>query len=569
MEHALITTIAAGFGLALIFGFVAEKIGTPALVGYLLAGIAISPATPGYAGDMGIAAQLSEIGVMLLMFGVGLHFSISDLLSVRKIAVPGAIFQMLIATILGAVIASFWGWDLWASIVFGLSLSCASTVVLIKALEREKITTSMNGRIAVGWLVVEDLVTVLALVLLPVLSGLHDSSGSTQTNTSIALLIGKTFLQVGGFIAVMLILGKRIMPKLLWMIAKTGSRELFTLAVISAAIGIAFGAAELFNVSFALGAFFAGVVLRESELSKRAAKDSLPLQDAFSVLFFVAVGMLFQPSVIVEHPTAVLSVLFIIIIGKSIAAVALVLLFRYPLNSALTIAASLAQIGEFSFILAGLGLTLGLIPQLAFSLVLAGALISIAINPLIFKLMKPFRSWLLAHSSKARILEQRQDPLSELPMSTARNLLEGQVIVVGYGVIGRTIVAALKERKIPLVIAEQNRDTVETLRSAGFAAVYGNAADPAVLIQAHIAEAAILVITANDPVEIQKMVETAKTLNPDVQVLIDCESAADHAILTSAQLGTVFFADHLVSQAIVESVASHFNDQNSRFSINH
>lgn len=561
MEHALITTIAAGFGLALIFGFVAEKIGTPALVGYLLAGIAISPATPGYAGDMGIAAQLSEIGVMLLMFGVGLHFSISDLLSVRKIAVPGAIFQMLIATILGAVIASFWGWDLWASIVFGLSLSCASTVVLIKALEREKITTSMNGRIAVGWLVVEDLVTVLALVLLPVLSGLHDSSGSTQTNTSIALLIGKTFLQVGGFIAVMLILGKRIMPKLLWMIAKTGSRELFTLAVISAAIGIAFGAAELFNVSFALGAFFAGVVLRESELSKRAAKDSLPLQDAFSVLFFVAVGMLFQPSVIVEHPAAVLSVLFIIIIGKSIAAVVLVLLFRYPLNSALTIAASLAQIGEFSFILAGLGLTLGLIPQLAFSLVLAGALISIALNPLIFKLMKPFRSWLLANSNKARLFDQRRDPLSELPMSTARNLLEGQVIVIGYGVIGRSIVAGLKERKIPLVIAEQNRDTVESLRAAGFAAVYGNAADPAVLIQAHIAEAAILVITANDPVEIQKMVETAKALNPDVRVLIDCENAADYAILTSAQLGTVYSADHLVSQAIVESVATYFNDR--------
>jgi CPA2 family monovalent cation:H+ antiporter-2 len=561
MEHALITTIAAAFGLALIFGVIAEKMGVQALVGYLMAGIAISPATPGYAGDMGIAAQLSEIGVMLLMFGVGLHFSINDLLSVKKIAVPGAIFQMLIATVLGAFIATFWGWDLWASVVFGLSLSCASTVVLIKALERENITSSMNGRIAIGWLVVEDLVTVLALVLLPVLSNLHLSNASNEVDSSILFLIGKTLLQVGGFIAMMLVIGKRIMPKILWMIAKTGSRELFTLAVITAAIGIAFGAAELFNVSFALGAFFAGVVLRESELSKRAAKDSLPLQDAFSVLFFVSVGMLFQPSVLFENPLAVLTVLSIVVIGKSIAAIALVLLFRYPLNSALTIAASLAQIGEFSFILAGLGLTLGLIPQLAFSLILAGALISIAINPIIFTLINPIRNWLLANSSKARFLDQRKDPLSELPMSTERRLLEGQVIIVGYGAIGKSIVDALKTREIPLVIAEQNRDTVESLRAAGFAAVYGNAAEPAVLIQAHIAEAAILVITANNPVEIKKMVETAKTLNPDVMVLIDSKNANDFAILSSAQLGTVYSSEHLVSQAIVESISVYFRDQ--------
>lgn len=460
MEHALITTIASGFGLALIFGFLAEKIGIPALVGYLLAGIAISPSTPGYAGDLGIAAQLSEIGVMLLMFGVGLHFSIADLMSVKKIAVPGAIFQMLIATGLGTVVASYWGWDMWAAIVFGISLSCASTVVLIKAIEREKITTTMNGRIAIGWLVVEDLVTVLALVLLPALAGLQSTSDADMTGDTFAIIVGKTFLQVAGFIAFMLIVGKRLMPKLLWIIAKTGSRELFTLAIVSAAIGIAFGAASLFNVSFALGAFFAGVVLRESELSKRAAKESLPLQDAFSVLFFVAVGMLFDPRVLLEHPAAVLCTLLIIVVGKSIAAIALVLLFRYPLNSALTVAASLAQIGEFSFILAGLGLSLGLIPQLAFSLVLAGALISIAINPLIFRAIKPLRDWLLANSKQARLLDERIDPLAELPMSTARRLLEEQVVIVGYGAIGSAITKSLKQLNIPFVIAEQNRETV-------------------------------------------------------------------------------------------------------------
>lgn len=560
MEHALITTIASGFGLALIFGFIAEKIGIPALVGYLLAGIAISPSTPGYAGDLVIAAQLSEIGVMLLMFGVGLHFSIADLLAVKKIAVPGAIFQMLIATCLGAVVASYWGWDVWAAIVFGISLSCASTVVLIKALEREKITSTMNGRIAIGWLVVEDLVTVLALVLLPALAGMQSTSDAHITGSALAIIVGKTFLQVGGFIAFMLIVGKRLMPKLLWIVAKTGSRELFTLAIVSAAIGIAFGAASLFNVSFALGAFFAGVVLRESELSKRAAKESLPLQDAFSVLFFVAVGMLFDPRVLVEHPAAVLAVLLIIVVGKSIAAIVLVLLFRYPLNSALTIAASLAQIGEFSFILAGLGLSLGLIPQLAFSLILAGALISIAINPLIFGTIKPLRDWLLANSKQARLLDQRIDPLAELPMSTERRLLEGQVVIVGYGAIGSAIANSLKQRNIPFVIAEQNRETVETLRVAGNAAVCGNAADPTVLIQAHIAEAAILVVTANDPIEIQKMVDTAKTLNPDVKVLVDSEDADDYTLLMNANLGEVFYSDHLVSNAIVESIANHFEE---------
>ena len=327
-DISLIATIAAAFTLALAFGFITEKLGIPALVGYLLAGIVISPATPGFAGDVHIAGQLSEIGVMLLMFGVGLHFSIKDLLQVKKIAIPGAVFQMAIATVLGVMVASFWGWDLGAALVFGISLSCASTVVLIKALERQGIIESMNGRIAVGWLVVEDLVTVIVLVLLPALASMLDPSREPQSGGSLLFDLGKTLLQVGGFIAVMLLVGKRLIPKLLWMIARTGSRELFTLAVITSAIGIAFGAAILFNVSFALGAFFAGVVLRESELSNRAAKESLPLQDAFSVLFFVSVGMLLDPRVLLENPGAVLAVVGIIVLGKSLAAIALVLLMR-------------------------------------------------------------------------------------------------------------------------------------------------------------------------------------------------------------------------------------------------
>ena len=559
-DISLIATIAAAFTLALAFGFITEKIGIPALVGYLLAGIVISPTTPGFAGDLHIAGQLSEIGVMLLMFGVGLHFSIKDLLRVKKIAIPGAVFQMGIATALGVVVASLWGWDLGASLVFGISLSCASTVVLIKALERQGILESMNGRIAVGWLVVEDLVTVIVLVLLPALASLLDPSRAPQPAVSLLFDLGKTMLQVGGFIAVMLLVGKRLIPRVLWMIARTGSRELFTLAVITSAIGIAFGAALLFNVSFALGAFFAGVVLRESELSNRAAKESLPLQDAFSVLFFVSVGMLLDPRVLVENPGAVLAVVGIIVLGKSLAAIALVLLMRYPLNSALTIAASLAQIGEFSFILAGLGLSLGLIPKLGFSLIIAGAFISIALNPFVFRLVEPLRGWLLARSSTTRSLEQLQDPMAELPMSTERKYLQGQVVIVGYGVIGKTLADALLRRQIPFVIAEQNRETVAKLREAGIAAVYGDAVEPAVLIQAHVAEASLLVITANDPVAIGKMVETARALNPEIGIMVDAEDLSTAQILEGAQLGQVFFSDRLVAEAMLKSIEGRYSD---------
>jgi monovalent cation:H+ antiporter-2, CPA2 family len=561
MEHdiSLITTLAAGFGVALILGFMAERIKLPALVGYLVAGIIIGPATPGFVADIHTASQLAEVGVMLLMFGVGLHFSLDDLLAVKRIALPGAVVQMGLATLLGMAIAWSWGWSLGAGLIFGLSLSCASTVVLLKALEARGILDSMNGRIAVGWLVVEDLATVLILVLLPPLAGVLGGDAGTSDGTPLWQAIGQTLLQVSAFIALMLIVGRRVLPWLLWQVARTGSRELFTLAVIAVAIGIAYGASALFHVSFALGAFFAGMVMRESEFSHRAAEESLPLRDAFSVLFFVSVGMLFVPGILVEQPLQVLAVVAIIVIGKSLAAMALVLVFRYPLNTALTVAASLAQIGEFSFILAALGISLKLMPAEGMSLVLAGALISIALNPLVFAVVKPLGQWVIARSALGRRLESRDDPYGELPLSTARKYLAGQVVLIGFGRVGRRIAGSLDERGIPYVVVEQNREQVEDLRQRGYAAVSGNAAEPAVLIQAHIAHAAMLVVAAPDTLNIRQMVETARTLNPDIEIVLRTHSENESRLLRNENLGTVFFGEEELARGMSKHVLQRFS----------
>ncbi len=553
MEHniPLITTLAAGFSMALVFGFLAERIKVPALVGYLLAGILIGPGTPGFVADVSLASQLSEIGVMLLMFGVGLHFSLKDLLAVKRIAVPGAVVQMSLATLLGMGVAWWWGWSWGAGLIFGLSLSCASTVVLLKALEARGVLDSMNGRIAVGWLVVEDLATVLVLVLLPPLAGMLGGSVTDSASTgSLWLTIGKTLFQVAAFIAIMLVAGRRVLPWLLWQISRTGSRELFTLSVIVAAIGIAYGAAQLFSVSFALGAFFAGMVMRESKFSHRAAEESLPLRDAFSVLFFVSVGMLFEPAILLEQPVHVLGVVAIIICGKSIAALGLVLAFRYPLNTALTVSASLAQIGEFSFILAGLGLSLGLLPDEGMSLVLAGALISIALNPLLFAAIEPLRRWILQRSELARKLEQRTDPYAELPMSTERRYLHGQVVLVGYGRVGQRIAAAMQSGGIAYVVAEQNRELVEDLRQQGIAAVFGNAADPLVLVQAHVAQAAMLVLTTPDPLDMRQMVETARTLNPGIEIVLRSHSEQESELLRRDGIDQVFVGEEELAKSM-------------------
>ncbi|MCX7249916.1 MAG: Kef family K(+) transporter [Burkholderiales bacterium] len=564
MEHniPLITTLAAGFSVALVLGFLAERIKVPALVGYLLAGILIGPGTPGFVADVHLAAQLSEIGVMLLMFGVGLHFSLNDLLAVKRIAVPGAVVQMSLATVLGMAVAWWWGWSWGAGLIFGLSLSCASTVVLLKALEARGVLDSMNGRIAVGWLVVEDLATVLVLVLLPPLAGVLGGSVAEVANPQpLWLTIAKTLLQVAAFIAIMLVAGRRVLPWLLWQISRTGSRELFTLAVIVAAIGIAYGAAQLFSVSFALGAFFAGMVMRESEFSHRAATESLPLRDAFSVLFFVSVGMLFEPAILLEQPVHVLGVVTIIIFGKSLAAFCLVLALRYPLNTALTVSASLAQIGEFSFILAGLGLSLGLLPAEGMSLVLAGALISIALNPLLFAAVEPLRRWILQRSELARQLEQRTDPYAELPTSTERKYLQGQVVLVGYGRVGKRIAEALEASGIAYVVVEQNRELVEDLRQQGKVAVSGNAADPVVLVQAHVAEAAMLVVATPDPFNLRQMAETARTLNPGIEIVLRTHSEDESVLLCKDGIGKVFFGEEELAKGMTSHVLERLGAQ--------
>lgn len=398
MPHdvALIALIAAGFVFAAIFGYVADRLHLPPLVGYLVAGVIIGSSTPGFVADVSLASQLAEIGVILLMFGVGLHFSAADLLAVRGVAIPGAIGQILLATLLGIGLTSLWGWGIGAGVVLGLSLAVASTVVLLKALEERNLVSSTNGRVAVGWLIVEDLVMVLALVLLPAFAGVmggHADAGGHAASGSIWLTIGMTLVKVAAFAAVAIFLGPRVVPWLLTSVARTGSRELFTLSVLAIALGIAFGAAEIFGVSFALGAFFAGLVMSESHLSHRAAADSLPLQNAFSVLFFVSVGMLFDPSILVREPLMIIGVLALIMFGKSLIAFGMVLLLRYPASMGFAVAAGLAQIGEFSFILAGLGVSLGLLSREGQDLILAGAILSITLNPLAFFAAEKLEKW--------------------------------------------------------------------------------------------------------------------------------------------------------------------------------
>ena len=562
MPHdiSLITTIAAGLGLAMILGFVAARLRLPPLIGYLVAGIIIGPSTPGFVADMALTAQLAEIGVMLLMFGVGLHFSMGDLMAVKRIAVPGAMLQITIATLLGAGAGYWWGWDLAQCLVFGLSLSCASTVVLLKALEARGQIETLNGRIAVGWLIVEDLVMVLVLVLLPVIAGIlgtipaADGHAPAANDQHIAVTLLITLGKVAAFVVFMLVVGKRLLPKLLWWVAGTGSRELFSLCVIATAVGVAYGSALLFDVSFALGAFFAGMMLRESEFSHRAADDSLPLRDAFAVLFFVSVGMLFDPHILLDEPLKVLAVVAIIMFGKTIAAVALVLVFRYPLNTALIVGASLAQIGEFSFILAGLSISLGLMDIQAQNLILAGALVSIALNSLMFTLLEPLRNWALKHSALARKLEVRDDPLAVLPMSTDEVYLSGQVVLVGYGRVGRRIAKILDEKHIPYVVTEANRAIVEELRAKNIPAVCGDAADANVLIQAHIAKAGMLVAATSNTFHVRQMVDIARKLNPKIETVIRTHNEEEAELWVKENIGRIFLSEQQLAGGMAEHV---------------
>jgi len=558
LQHSadLITTIAASLGLALVLGFLAVRVKLPALVGYLIAGIILGPATPGFVADLDLARQLAAIGVMLLMFGIGLHFSFEDLLAVRRIVLPGAIVQMTVATLLGFAVASSWGWDPGACLVFGLALSIASTVVLLRALERGGMLKSMNGRIAVGWLVVQDLAMVLVLVLIPAFSawlgGAHGTDAPARAGLAGTLAV--TLGQVALFVALMLFGGRRLLPWFLWQVARTGSRELFTLCVIAAAVGIAYGAAELFGVSFALGAFLAGMVLGESHLSHRAAQESLPLRDAFSVLFFVSMGMLFEPDIVAHQPLQILVVIAGIVLVSPLVAFTIVLTFRYPLNTALVVAAGLAQIGEFSFIVAGLGRSLGLLPREGEQLLIAGSLITITINPLLFRAIEPVQRWIRSRSGFARALERSGDPLAELPMTIDQKRLTKQVVLVGYGRVGRRIGETLIEHGIPFVVAEQNREIVERLRERGVAAVSGNAAEPAVLIQAHIARASILVVATPDTFQARKMMETARVLNPAIDIVVRTHSDEEAELLRKEGSVTVFMGEHELALGMTSHV---------------
>ncbi|HAT6955189.1 TPA: sodium:proton antiporter [Legionella pneumophila] len=559
MHHSLplITTIAMGFALALILGLISARLKIPPLVGYLLAGIVIGPFTPGLMADISIAHELAEIGVMLLMFGVGLHFSLSDLMRVRKIAIPGAIAQILAATILGGCVAILWDWNYGSALIFGLSLSVASTVVLLRALEERGALESINGHIAVGWLLVEDLVMIVVLVVLPPLSHWL-GNGSVEIHKPLWLVFGFTLVKVSAFIAFMLLVGRRYFPKLLWLVARTGSRELFTLCVITAAISIAYVASKLFGVSFALGAFFAGMIMRESSFSHRAAEESLPLRDAFAVLFFVSVGMLFNPAVLIEQPLQILIVVGIILIGKSIAAFVLVLAFRYPLQSALIVSASLAQIGEFSFILAELGVRLKMLPEDGQSFILAGALISIAINPLIFKLINPVHAWIKSHPRLLSVFERSGDPLAELPMTTKEEYLSGQVVLVGYGRVGKRVAHLLSEKNIPYVVIEENRELITSLRASGLPSVYGDASEPSVLIQSHIVHASLLMILIADTVHLRKIIHYAYQLNPKIEIVVRTHDEEEAALLQKEITGKVFFAEGEIAKSMGEYALSRF-----------
>ena len=525
MEHHtdLIDIVAIGLGLAFVLGFLANKIKLSPLVGYLLAGIIVGPFTPGFVGDADIATQLSEIGVMLLMFGVGLHFSLDDLMEVKWIAIPGAIVQIGAATVLGWGLAWFMGWSTIEGLVFGLALSVASTVVLLRALEERRLLDTKRGKIAVGWLIVEDLAMVLALVLLPALgAALRNSGGEGIDVGAILTKLGMTLLQVGAFVAVMLVVGKRVIPWVLERTAGTGSRELFTLSVLAIALGVAFGSATLFGVSFALGAFFAGMLLNESELSHKAANDSLPLRDAFAVLFFVSVGMLFDPNILLQHPLQVLAVAFIILVGKSVAAYLIVRAFGHPNATALTISASLAQIGEFSFILAGLGVSLAILPETGRDLILAGALISIIANPLIFAGLDRWE----ARQKAGADLKAEPAPAPELPPGP---VLEpgNHAIVVGYGRVGSQLSHLLRERGVPVVVMDTNIELVQRAHQAGLPAIRGNAAAERVLAEAHPESAQIAIIAIPQALEAGEVAARLRAANPTLTIFARAHSDAE------------------------------------------
>ncbi|WP_262298892.1 YbaL family putative K(+) efflux transporter [Microvirga sesbaniae] len=557
----LISTIVVGLVLAFALGAVAHRFRLSPLIGYLLAGVLAGPFTPGYVADQGLANQLAEIGVILLMFGVGLHFSLKDLLSVKAIAIPGAVVQIASATALGIGLAWLMGWSIGAGLVFGLALSVASTVVLLRALQERRLVETERGHIAVGWLIVEDLAMVLTLVLLPAFA--EAASSASADLESIVISLGITLGKVVAFVAIMLIVGRRVIPWILHYVAHTGSRELFRLAVLAIALGAAFGAAELFGVSFALGAFFAGMVLSESELSHQAASETLPLRDAFAVLFFVSVGMLFDPMILINDFGPVLATFLIIVVGKSLAAFAIVRLFRHPNATALTIAASLAQIGEFSFILAGLGVELELMPEKGRDLILAGAILSILTNPFLFSLLDRWSSKREAARAQATAdaaaAEQEALAAERAAAAAAREPLPvtpltDHVVLVGHGRVGKFISAKLASSGTPFLVVEMDKNQVSDLQKDGQAIIMGNAADPDVAAAANIRAARCLLIAIPDAFESGQVVEQARTINPDLPIIVRVHSAAQEEHVEKYGATRVVMGEQEIARAMFAAV---------------
>lgn len=593
MHHdtPLISTIVAGLVLAFIFGMIANRFKMPPLVGYLFAGILVGPHTPGFVADQALGAELAELGVILLMFGVGLHFSLKDLMSVRALAIPGAVAQMGFATLLGAGLGLLLGWELGGSLLFGLALSVASTVVLLKALQDRRLIESEKGRIAVGWLIVEDLAMVLALVLIPAIAslggadtGVHDPFVSfveriLGMEVGIWGVLALTIIKVAAFVGFMLIVGRRVIPWALHGTAHTGSRELFRLAVLAIALGVALGSAVLFGVSLALGAFFAGMILSESELSHRAANETLPLRDAFAVLFFVSVGMLFDPSILIEHPLTVIATVFIIVIGKSLAAFAIVLLFRRPISTALTISASLAQIGEFSFILASMGVSLALLPKEGQDLILAGALISIVLNPVVFWCVDAVKPRLEAKAAARRgvpVETARVEPgeasvaaagpaVTDAPMQAAvdrgahgedddtgePSTKTGHTVLVGYGQVGRIVAAGIKADGGEIVVIEDSDHDVAAARAAGLEVVFGNAASADTLRLANLGAARNLLIAISNGFEAGSVCEVGRKLNPPISIIARAYSEEEETFLRNLGATTVIRGEREIGKGIL------------------
>jgi CPA2 family monovalent cation:H+ antiporter-2 len=554
----LITTVVAGLGLAFILGAIANRLKVSPLVGYLLAGVVIGPATPGFVADASLASELAEIGVILLMFGVGLHFSLRDLLSVRAIAIPGALGQIAIATLMGLGLTWALDWPLAAGLVFGLALSVASTVVLLRAMQERRLLETERGRIAVGWLIVEDLAMVLALVLLPAIAGiLQQSEASDDVVTAITRgdvleTLAITFGKVTAFVALMLVVGRRVVPWVLHFIAHTGSRELFRLAVLAIALGVAYGAAVLFGVSFALGAFFAGMIMSESELSHRAAEESLPLRDAFAVLFFVSVGMLFDPMVLVEQPLPVLATFLIIVLGKSAAAYLIVRAFGHPRRTALLISASLAQIGEFSFILAGLGIELRMLPAEGHDLILAGAMLSILVNPLLFALLDRWRQRAAAEpSAPAEPDAAEVEPAAHDGLVPTRQ--SGHAVVVGCGRVGGRIAEALERAGLPFLVIDEVPGRLQPFRARQTETFAANAVHDDVLAAANIAGARSLFVAIPQAFEAGQIVLKARAANAALIIVARAHGEAEVDHLKAQGATAVTMGETEIARGMVET----------------